>query len=83
MGPDPGAFAALLCGYCLDVRPGQQVVGRSTTLAAPLIAALQRELLEREAWPLLRTELPGAIVGLFEDPEGHTLGLVEARAAAQ
>ena len=30
-----------------------------------------------------RTELPGAIVGIFEDPEGHTLGLVEATAAAQ
>jgi aminopeptidase len=60
MGPDPAAFAALLCGYCLDVQPGQQVVVRSTTLAAPLIAALQRELLEREAWPLLRTELPDA-----------------------
>ena len=25
-----------------------------------------------------RTELPGAIVGIFEDPEGHVLGLVEA-----
>src|SRR5919107_1082364 len=60
MGPDPTAFAALLCGYCLEVQPGQQVVVRSTTLAAPLIAALQRELLEREAWPLIRAELPGA-----------------------
>jgi aminopeptidase len=60
MGPDPGAFAALLCGYCLEVQPGQQVVVRSTTLAAPLLTALQRELLEREAWPLIRPELPGA-----------------------
>src|SRR5258708_24567587 len=25
-----------------------------------------------------RTELPGAIVGVFADPEGHLLGLVEA-----
>jgi aminopeptidase len=58
--PDPAAFARLLCGYCLDVQPGQQVVVRSTTLAAPLLLALQRELLEREAWPLIRTELPGA-----------------------
>ena len=33
---------------------------RSTTLAAPLLLAVQRELLERDAWPLLRTELPGA-----------------------
>ncbi len=32
---------------------------RSTTLAAPLLLAVQRELLERGAWPLLRTSLPG------------------------
>jgi aminopeptidase len=58
--PDPSAFAQLLCGYCLDAQPGQQVVVRSTALAAPLLLAVQRELLEREAWPLIRTELPGA-----------------------
>jgi aminopeptidase len=57
---NPEAFARLLCGYCLEAQPGQQVVVRSTTLAAPLLLAVQRELLEREAWPLLRTELPGA-----------------------
>jgi aminopeptidase len=56
---DPAAFARLLCGYCLEAQPGQQVVVRSTTLAAPLLLAVQRELLEREAWPLLRAELPG------------------------
>ena len=64
-GPDPAAFAALLCGYCLDVQPGQQVVVRSSTTAAPLLLALQRELLEREAWPLLRTELPGQGEGFW------------------
>jgi aminopeptidase len=58
-GVDPDAFAALLCDYCLEVRPGQQVLVRSTTLAAPLLRALHRALLEREAWPLLRAELPG------------------------
>ena len=57
---DPTAFARLLCGYCLDAQPEQQVVVHSTTLAAPLLLAVQRELLERGAWPLLRTELPGA-----------------------
>jgi aminopeptidase len=57
--PDPAAFAALLCDYCLEVRPGQQVVVRSTTLAAPLLTALQRSLLERGAWPLLRISLAG------------------------
>jgi predicted enzyme related to lactoylglutathione lyase len=31
-----------------------------------------------------RTEVPGAIIGIFEDPEGHVLGLVEAgKSAAQ
>jgi aminopeptidase len=60
MTPDPSRLAALLCDYCLDVQPGQQVVVRSTTLAAPLMLALQEELLVREAWPLLRAELPGA-----------------------
>jgi aminopeptidase len=64
-GPDPDRFAALLCGWCLDVQPGQQVLVRSTTLAAPLLLALQRAVLEREAWPLLRPELPGADEGFY------------------
>jgi predicted enzyme related to lactoylglutathione lyase len=29
-----------------------------------------------------RTELPEVVLGVFEDPEGHVLGLVEARDAA-
>jgi aminopeptidase len=60
MAPDPARMAALLCDYCLDVQPGQQVVVRSSTLAAPLLLALQEELLVREAWPLIRVELPEA-----------------------
>jgi aminopeptidase len=69
--PDPAAFARLLCGYCLEVAPGQQVLVRSTTLAAPLLLAVQRELLERGAWPLLRVELPGAQEA-FYDAAGDT-----------
>jgi predicted enzyme related to lactoylglutathione lyase len=30
-----------------------------------------------------RTVLPDVVLGVFEDPEGHVLGLVEARPAAQ
>jgi aminopeptidase len=63
---DPEAFAQLLCGYCLDVQPGQQVLVTSTTLAAPLLLAVQRELLRRDAWPLLRTQLPGQDEGFWE-----------------
>jgi aminopeptidase len=63
--PDPRAFADLLAGYCLDVQPGQQVLVRSTTLAAPLLLELQRAILERDAWPLLRVELPGQGESLY------------------
>jgi aminopeptidase len=58
-GPDPAAFARLLCGYCLDAQEGQGVVVRSSTHAAPLLLAMQDELLDRGAFPILRTELPG------------------------
>jgi aminopeptidase len=57
---DPARFADLLAGYCLDVQPGQEVLVRSTTLAAPLLLECQRAILDRDAWPLLRVELPGA-----------------------
>jgi len=56
---DPAAFADLLAGYCLEVQPGQQILVRSTTLAAPLLLELQRAILERDAWPHLRVDLPG------------------------
>src|SRR4051812_5302957 len=58
-------FAGLLAGYCLEVRAGQQVLVRSTTLAAPLLLELQRAILERGAWPLLRVELPGQAEGFY------------------
>jgi aminopeptidase len=56
---DTKRFAVLLSGYCLDVQPGQQVLVRSTTLAAPLLRALHAAILARDAWPLLRVELAG------------------------
>jgi aminopeptidase len=65
-GLDPAAFADLLAGYCLDVQPGQQVLVRSTTLAAPLLLELQRAILERDAWPHLRVELPGQARSFYE-----------------
>jgi aminopeptidase len=64
-GPDPAAFASLLCDYCLQPAPDEQVVVRSTTLAAPLLLELQRALLERGAWPLLRVALPGQEEGFW------------------
>ncbi|HWT95858.1 MAG TPA: aminopeptidase [Solirubrobacteraceae bacterium] len=63
---DPAKFARLLVGYCLEVERDQQVVLRSTTLAAPLLLELQREVLERDAWPFLRVELPGQTASYYE-----------------
>src|SRR3954471_2387970 len=58
-------FADLIAGYCLDVRKGQQVLVRSSPLAAPALLELQRAILERAAWPILRIELPGQAEGFY------------------
>jgi len=82
---DPAPFARLLTGYCLDVQPGQQVLVRSSTLAAPLLLELQRAILERDAWPLLRAELPGSTRAFYDHArDSHLddipdLALTEAR----
>jgi aminopeptidase len=84
---DPRPFADLLAGYCLDVQAGQQVLVRSTALAAPLLLELQRAILERDAWPHLRVELPGQARGFYEHARDMhlddlpELALTEARKA--
>jgi aminopeptidase len=65
-GLDPARFADLLAGYCLDVLPGDAVLVRSTALAEPLLLEVQRAILERDAWPLLRVELPGQMRAFYE-----------------
>jgi aminopeptidase len=62
---EPAAFADLLAGYCLDVQAQETVLVRSTSLAAPLMLELQRAILERDAWPLLRVELPGQTLAYY------------------
>jgi len=54
--------AELLAGYCLDVQPGEQVVVHGGQGAAPLMLALQRAILARDAWPLLRVALDEELV---------------------
>ena len=84
---DPRAFADLLAGYCLEVRPGQQISVRSSTEAAPLLLEVQRAILERDAWPILRIDLPGQTRGFYDHAgDRHLddisdLALAEARGA--
>jgi aminopeptidase len=83
--PDPDAFAALLCDWCLEAHDGQQVLVRGSTLASPLLLALQRALLERGGWPLLWPQVPGQQEGFFaaaRDPHLDALPAAE-RALAE
>jgi aminopeptidase len=56
-GPDPDAFAELLCDWCLEVEPGQQVLIGMSLESLPLVRALHAALLERGAWALPRPAL--------------------------
>jgi aminopeptidase len=62
---DPDRFAALLCDWCLEIEDGDQALVSTTTLAAPLALALQRALLSRGAWPLLRMTPPEWAAGFY------------------
>ncbi|MHB8657065.1 MAG: aminopeptidase [Solirubrobacteraceae bacterium] len=55
---DAEAFAGLLCDWCLEAGPAQQVLVSSTVLASDLVTALHGTLLRRGAWPLLRLSPP-------------------------
>ena len=70
---DPARFADLLVGYCLEVERDDEVLVRSTTGAEPLLLELQRAILQRGAWPLLRIELPGQARDFFLYAEGLQL----------
>lgn len=53
-GPNPEKHAGLLCDWCVRARPGDQVLIDMPVLGLPLVRALYRALLERQAWPLVR-----------------------------
>ena len=59
--PDPRTvkLAHILCDYCLDLKPGQQVLFQGTTLAEPLVTALYERALERGAHPVVQLQIPG------------------------
>jgi len=80
---DAARFADLLTGYCLDVQPGQEVIVRSTALAAPVMLECQRAILECDAWPLLRVELPGATAAFYRHAQDRHLDLISEVAFAE
>ena len=82
---DPDKFAALLCDWCLEAQPGEQILVESTSVAEPLMVALHKALLQRGAWPLLRMQPPSLGVDLLaharpEQLDGYApLELLEAQ----
>ena len=54
MRPDPDAFAALLCDWCLEAKEGDQVLVGTTVPSMGLALAVHGALLQRGAWPLMR-----------------------------
>ena len=52
-------FADLICDWCLEVKPDQQILVWTTTLAEDAAVAVHNALLHRGAWPFLRLEPPG------------------------
>jgi aminopeptidase len=59
-GPDPDAFAALLCDWCLDVHERDYVLVFTTPRAASVVRALNRAMISRGAWsPGIRIAIPG------------------------
>jgi aminopeptidase len=62
---DADRLADLLCDWCLEVRPGQQILVNTSTLAQELAVAMHRGILERGGWPLLRLAPPGVAADFY------------------
>jgi aminopeptidase len=52
-------WAKLLIDYCLDVQPGQTVLVGAEFEARPLVEACFRAIVDRQADPIIRLDLPG------------------------
>jgi aminopeptidase len=61
---DAEAFAQLLCDWCVSVRAKDQVLIGMTIESFPLVRAIHRAVLERDAWPLVRL-MPGVLAEDF------------------
>jgi aminopeptidase len=81
-GPDPDAFAGLLCDWCLELAPGRQVLVNTSTLAVPVARALHRAVLERDAWPIVRITAPSLGADFYRyATERHLDGFAPAELA--
>ncbi|MGC9220644.1 MAG: aminopeptidase [Solirubrobacteraceae bacterium] len=73
VGIDADAFAVLIADWCLEVRPAQQILIETTTLAQDVALALQQAVWERGAWPLVRLAPSGADASFHRHAHGAQL----------
>jgi aminopeptidase len=70
---DPESFASLICDWCIEAAPGQQVTVTTSTLAQDAVLALHGALLDRGAWPLLRLSPPELDASFYRHARGEHL----------
>lgn len=58
-------WAAALCGYSAEVKPGNSVAISGGVAAEPLLRAIYREVLRRGGYPVMFPTLPGLMAELF------------------
>jgi len=74
-------LAKTMSGYCLSAKAREVFAINGSTAAAPLIEALNEELLKAGAWPLIRMTPDGAADAVFQ--HGHEHHLDEVSPAEQ
>jgi len=69
-------LARILTEYCIDVQPGDRVAVLGSTLAGPLMLALQREILRAGGHPHLWPAFPGADYIYFSEANDDQLAYI-------
>ncbi len=64
-------LARTMAVYCLDAKPKEVFALNGSSAAAPLMEALNEELLKRGAWPLIRMTPDGASEAVFFHGQDH------------
>ncbi|MFT5166080.1 MAG: aminopeptidase, partial [Saprospiraceae bacterium] len=76
MNPILSKYAHLLVNYCLDIKKGDRLYIKSTTLAEPLIREVYREALKAGALPVVDLEFREKGKIFMEEAEGDQLRFV-------
>ena len=76
MNPILTKYARLLCSYCVDLKPGEKVYIKSTTLAEPLVREIYKEVLKLGAIPDVALDMREQDLMLYQFGEGEQLDYV-------